>query len=188
MGVEMEIDDYRTAFETWHIKRYGSMPPESCYRWEAWQAACHLYHEVGLESLMPLTDVQFAERQMESTKQGTSQPDDLPIIADGMIQEWETGEDKTVPIYIAYRLAQAVLRQPERESGWVSVEDRLPENEQQVLVWRDLSKSRPGATAQVYDIETFRTETACLNPRWGICDITSAPLRRNSLDAVATAI
>jgi hypothetical protein len=86
-------------------------------------------------------------------------------------------EDTKHPEDLAYNnaidAAIAIVRQ---HTGWmpkwIGVHERLPENEQQVLVWRDLSKSRPGATAKLYDIETFRSETACLNARWGITDIT----------------
>lgn len=35
-------------------------------RFASWCAAYQLYHEVGLESLVPLTDVQFSERQVRS--------------------------------------------------------------------------------------------------------------------------
>lgn len=56
--------------------------------------------------------------------------------------------------------------------NWYSIKDKLPEGDEvPVLVWRDLSISRKGATAKVYGVETFRKETACLNDRFGISDI-----------------
>jgi hypothetical protein len=74
-------DACRAAFEKWAegfyhrsqvdpaLKRNGEGYWFSSVNasWKAWQEAYQLYHEVGLESLAPWTDSQFAARQMEST-------------------------------------------------------------------------------------------------------------------------
>lgn len=62
---------------------------------------------------------------------------------------------------------------------WRSPADE-PENEEVVLVWRDLSRSRPGATAQQFGLETYRRENHAQNRRFGItnadapyCDVVA---------------
>lgn len=61
----------RTHFEEWcNCERYscdkdsdGNYLFPASSRWAAWFGAYNLYHDVGLESLVPQTEIQFADRQ-----------------------------------------------------------------------------------------------------------------------------
>lgn len=117
---EVKRDDCWEAFKK-YTNDYHNTP-----LWEAWQAAYKLYHEAGLESLMPLTDRQYAEQQLVQESQRER------CIADDQwaIDAFYEGYDKAnadfkangfcglKPIIGGIRsLLAAVKARPKRESG-----------------------------------------------------------------------